>query len=231
MTASRTDQAAGNTPLTVVAFYDPWMGDEYIGDFAIDLGDWCQEHADKIKADFGRYFTGFNGRHFERFSAMGSADPNRFAATDVLAVEALSVTVPPNSAAKLIDTEAEEFSALLDKIPADKDLWEMKPSDLEAGSPAWQLHFRLEDLHGVGPVTATKLMASKRPRLMPVIDTLVSELLQPPGGRFWVPMRNQLADPERRKKIADVVSCAPDGVTLLRRIDVAVWMHVKGSEQ
>lgn len=207
------------------------MGDENIGDFAIDLGDWCQEHADQIKADFDRYFTRFNGRHFERFSAMGSADHNRFTATDVLAVEALSVTVPPDSAAQLIDTEAEEFSALLREIPTDKDLWEVKSSDLEAGSPAWQLHFRLEGLHGVGPVTASKLMASKRPRLFPVIDTLVSELLQPPGGRFWVPMRNQLADPERRKKIADVVSCAPDGVTLLRRIDVAVWMHAKGSEQ
>ena len=205
------------------------MGDGHIGDFAIDLGDWCQEHAEQIRADLGTYFTGFNGRHFERFSAMGSADPNRFAATDVLAVEALSVTVPPNSAAKLIDTEAEEFSALLREIPTDKDLWEVETSDLDEHSDASKLYYRLKGLHGVGPVTASKLMASKRPRLMPVIDTLVSELLQPPGGRFWLPMRNQLADPERRKKIADVVSCAPDGVTMLRRIDVAVWMYVKGT--
>lgn len=111
------------------------MGDEYIGDFAIDLGDWCQEHAGQIGADLGRYFTGFNGRHFERFSAMGSADANRFAATDILAVEALSVTVPPNSAAKLIDTEADDRNSLLRQIPTDKDLWEVKPSDLEARQP------------------------------------------------------------------------------------------------
>jgi hypothetical protein len=64
---------------------------------------------------------------------------------------------------------------------------------------------------------------------MPVIDSLVTAVLQPPGGWFWVPMRNQLADPGRRKKIASVVSCAPDNVTLLRRIDVAVWMHAQGS--
>ena len=76
---------------------------------------------------------------------------------------------------------------------------------------------------------ATKLMASKRPRLMPVIDSVVTAVLKPPGGRFWVPMRNQLADAERRRKIAKVVSCAPDNVTLLRRIDVAVWMY--GSTQ
>ena len=53
--------------------------DHDTGDFAVDLGDWCQDHAEQISADFDRYFTGFNGRHFERFSAMGSADPNRFA--------------------------------------------------------------------------------------------------------------------------------------------------------
>jgi hypothetical protein len=204
--------------------------DHDIGDFAVDLGDWCQAHADEIKANLERYFLGvgglpFGGRHFERFSAMGSAEPNRFAATDVLAVEALSVQVPPNSAAKLIDTEAEEFSTLLREIPADQDIWEVSASDLGEGSPALTLYRRLKVLDGVGPVTATKLMASKRPRLMPVIDSVVSAVLQPPGGWFWVPMRNQLADAGRRQKIAEVVSCAPDNVTLLRRIDVAVWMY------
>lgn len=203
------------------------MSDDHaIGNFAIDLGDWCQEHADQTKTHFDRYFTSFNGRHFERFSAMG--DPNRFAATDILAVEALSVKVPPNSAAQLIDTEAEDFNSLLREIPADKDLWDMEPSDLDEHSPASKLYYRLKALHGVGPVTATKLMASKRPRLMPVIDSVVSEVLQPPGGWFWLPMRNQLADAERRAKIADVVSCAPDNVTLLRRIDVALWMYGSG---
>lgn len=156
---------------------------------------------------------------------MGSADPDRFAATDILAVEALSVKVPPNSAAKLLDTEAEEFGSLLREIPADKDLWEVKASELGKNSPASKLYYRLKALDGVGPVTATKLMASKRPRLMPVIDSVVTKVLQPPGGKFWVPMRNQLADADRRRKIADVMSCAPDNVTLLRRIDVAVWMY------
>lgn len=200
-------------------------GDEQIGDFAIDLADWCQEHADQIKADFDRYFTDLNGRHFELFSAMG--DPNRFTATDILAVEALSVKVPPNSAAKLLDTEAEDFNELLRGIPADQDLWETDPSDLGDGSPALTLYHRLKGLYGVGPVTATKLLASKRPRLMPVIDSLVSKVLQPPGGKFWLPLRNQLADEERRNKITEVVARAPANVTLLRRIDVAVWVYAK----
>ena len=208
-------------------------GDVSGGDFAVHLGDWFEAHATEVKKNLELYFLGvggapFDGRHFERFSAMG--DPNRFEATDVLAVEALSVGVPPNAAVKLLDTEAEDFNSLLRQMPADTELWEARPSDLDKDSPASKLYYRLKGLHGVGPVTATKLMASKRPRLMPVIDTLVSELLQPPGGRFWLPMRNQLADTERRKKIGDVVSCAPDNVTLLRRIDVAVWMHVRATK-
>ena len=52
-------------------------------------------------------------------------DPNRFVATDVLAVEALSVGVPPNSAARLLDTEAEDFNLLLRQIPPDKEMWEV----------------------------------------------------------------------------------------------------------
>ena len=210
------------------------MGDEYIDDFAIDLGEWFQAHEDEVEKNLKRYFFGvgglpFNGRHFERFSAM--SDPNRFVATDVLAVEALSVKVPPNLAANLFDIQLDQFNSLLRQIPADKDIWEVSDSDLDLGSPAAHLQYRLEGLPRIGPTAskliASKLMASKRPRLIPVIDTLVSELQQLRGGEFWLPMRNQLADPERRKKIADVVSCAPDNVTLLRRIDVALWMHAK----
>lgn len=43
---------------------------------------------------------------------MGSAEPYRFAAA-ILVVVALSVKVPPNAAAKLVNTEAEEFNKIL----------------------------------------------------------------------------------------------------------------------
>lgn len=210
-------------------FYDLGMlGDKQIGDFAIDLGDWCQEHADEIKANLERYFLGvgglpFGGRHFERFSAMG--DPNRFVATDVLAVEALSVEVPPNSAARLLDTEAEDFNYLLRQIPADKEIWEVPRYVLANNGPAGKLHARLQELDRVGWVTAGKLMASKRPLLIPILDDFVKKVLKPPRGRFWSTMRNQLSDEQRRAKINQVVSFPLGGVSFLRRIDVAVWMH------
>ena len=205
-------------------------GDEKIGSFAVDLGDWFQAHQDEIKANLERYFLGvgglpFGGRHFERFSAMG--DPNRFVATDVLAVEALSVEVPPNSAAKLLDTQAEDFNLLLRQIPPDKEMWEVPRYVLADNGPAGKLHARLQELDGVGWVTAGKLMASKRPLLIPILDDLVKKVLKPPRGRFWSTMREQLSDEHRRERITRVVSLPLGDVTLLRRIDVAVWMHAK----
>ena len=72
-------------------------------------------------------------------------------------------------------------------------------------------------------------MASKRPRLIPVVDSEVSKVLKPPGGRFWLPMYHQLLDDHRREKINRVVSFPLGHVSLLRRIDVGLWMYAKGS--
>ena len=68
-------------------------------------------------------------------------------------------------------------------------------------------------------------MAAKRPRLIPVFDNEVKRALNPPSGRFWVTMYDQLCDEGRRQKIAAVCCTAPAEVSLLRRIDVALWMH------
>lgn len=61
--------------------------------FAFDLAEWFEANAKQIGEDYDRYFTSFTGRWFEHFGAVG--DPNRFDASDLVAVEALSVQVPP----------------------------------------------------------------------------------------------------------------------------------------
>jgi len=48
----------------------------------------------------------------------------QFEASNVLAVEALSVKVPSEAAAKLLMTDAEHFTSLLRKIPREQDLWQ-----------------------------------------------------------------------------------------------------------
>ena len=83
----------------------------------------------------------------------------------------------------------------------------------------------MDDLRKVGWVTAVKLMAAKCPWLVPVLDDEVKRVLKPPKGRFWVTMHDHLSDDGRRKNIEEVCSTAPAEVSLLRRIDVALWIY------
>jgi uncharacterized protein DUF6308 len=61
--------------------------------FRFDLAGWFVDNAEQIRQDLTSYFGGgkepFTGRWFDEFAAV--ADPNRFEASDVLAVEALSL--------------------------------------------------------------------------------------------------------------------------------------------
>jgi hypothetical protein len=196
--------------------------------FAFDLGDWFSAHAAEVEKNLHRYFDGrdddlFTGRWFETFAAMG--DPLRFESSDVLAVETLSVAVPTESASRLLATEADRFNEVLAMIPQSEDLWKLPRSVIEPDSPAAQLHTMLKKLYDVGYVTAGKLLAAKRPQLIPILDSQVERVLKPVKGRFWVTMYDQLADKSRRQNIVRACASAPEGVALLRRIDVALWMH------
>lgn len=200
--------------------------------FAFDLEEWFSTNHSQVRSNLDRYFSGtpgdqFSGRWFDKFAAMG--DANRFGPSDVLAVEALSVRMRPESAAKMIIANADRFSSLLQQIPNEVDLWDVDPSVIGDGSPAAELHAALDGLPGVGWVTAGKLMAAKRPRLIPILDKQVEGLLKPPRGGFWASMYEQLSVDARRRAIADVCEVAPHGVSLLRRIDVALWMYATRS--
>jgi Family of unknown function (DUF6308) len=195
-------------------------------DFGIDLADWFATNAEQVDSHLTRYFGGskdkFTGRWFEEFAAIG--DPNRFEASDVLAVEALSVEVPPEAASILLITESERFNSLLRQIPRDQDLWEVSRLTVNVGGPADDLHIALRTLPRVDWVTAGKLMAAKRPRLIPILDNKVKDFIQPPDGLFWVKLHDELSDESRRSAITDACRSAPPQVGLLRRIDVALWM-------
>jgi hypothetical protein len=204
-----------------------------VAKFNRDLGDWFENNAEQVRRDLDRYFGGqadslFTGRWFDHFSALG--DPNRFEASDVIAADALLVRheVPPEAVAKLLITQPDQFNSLLREIPWAQDIWQMRRLDLDVGSRASDLHDLLRDsLPGVDWVTAGKLLAAKRPRLIPILDKEVQAYLQPRQGLFWVSMYDELSDSSRRNTIAQVCEKVAPHVTLLRRIDAALWMAAK----
>lgn len=202
---------------------------QFMANFGFGLAQWFTDNADQVRKDLASYFGGgkepFTGRWFEEFAAIG--DPNRFQASDLLAVESLSVIVPPEAAATLLMTKGEQFNSLLRDIPREQNLWEVRRLDLDVGSAAEKLHNELRTLRGVDWVVAGKLLAAKRPKLIPILDNEVNKYLQPVQGLFWVSMHDELSDPQRRQTISEVCEGAPPTVSLLRRIDVALWRAAK----
>jgi len=179
------------------------------------------------------YFSDLYGRHFE---AIGSAhsSPHRVTADDLVAVQMLSVTIPPLvSADLLLGSLGTELGVLLQRIPFDVDLRSPAALELiEANSPAdkaWQL-VRAQD--GMGRTKTSKLLARKRPALLPVIDEVVACALEEPSN-FWVALHTALSSGDFDEALASLrrAGGVPDTVTDLRVIDVAVWSSHKDAHR
>lgn len=161
------------------------------------------------------------------FDLLGTNDPWRISTDDLLAVTLLDVRFRPPAVRALLWHEAATVADLLSRVPADLPLWAATDADLDAATAAWSF---LCAQDGVGPVIAGKLMARKRPRLVPVSDSVIDKALKPPSGNLWTALRAALTDQGRR---ADVEALRPSGLThdvsTLRLVDVAAWMRFSES--
>lgn len=132
----------------------------------------------------------FSGAYFDQLA--DPDHPDRFMPTDLVAVTMLSVEVPAHAAIWILDAGQQELSQLLQEVGPDRDIWEATDEELADGSPAHRLWRVLQGLPGVGVVTAGKLLAAKRPSLIPIWDSHVAAALGPPRGHFWLAMRDSL---------------------------------------
>jgi hypothetical protein len=157
----------------------------------------------------------YTGQWFETFAAGG--DPHRIAAEDLYAVEALSVQVPFAVGRELLEGQlGRDVSAHLREIPLDAELGATGADKLVDGTghadQAWHLlksrNGRGEKT-GVGWVIAGKLLARKRPKLIPVYDTIVRCQFGAPK-RVWHNLHSRLAadDGALRLALADARSAA-----------------------
>lgn len=161
------------------------------------------------------------------FDTLPDNDRNRFTTTDLLAVTLLDVALPPPSVRSLLDTDADTFNGLLATVPDDVDLWDVSDEGL---AHAEALYWALRKLHNVGRTRTSKLMARKRPRLIPVVDSVIVEALDL-GDDSWGALRACLGDAEVRESIeASRPNNAPEqSISTLRLLDAAVWMRCSQS--
>lgn len=126
----------------------------------------------------------YTGARFETFQGGGDAPAvaDTFTAADLVAVSLLSVDVPGAAALRILGDDADNLNRPLSRIPADRELRDAADDEIGPSSPAEQLWAVVRSA-GVGRVTTSKLLARKRPDLLPVIDTVVTEVLGQLDGR------------------------------------------------
>src|SRR3712207_3010012 len=173
--------------------------------------------------DDGRRYT---GSYFDDWP--GNAE-DRFTADDLVAVSFLSVFVPPIAARELLAERADHFAQFLSAIGPDYDLIEVSDS-IDGSWPVRELYSALRGLRGVGPTIASKLCARKRPRLVPVYDSIVARVTDA-SQRQWEPLRLELRRNDLHDRLVALRAEAGVGehVSPLRIYDVGTWMEGRES--
>ncbi|WP_234441578.1 DUF6308 family protein [Streptomyces sp. WM6386] len=188
----------------------------------------------------------YSGAHFERLGGGGDTEhvADRFDSNDLVAITMLSVSVEAHGAISLLTDPHGHWTRLLSLIPRDARL-ESPESDalMKEGGAAWELWERLATKEyvgkpdGSGPVIAGKLLARKRPHLIPIYDIRIKQLFGRPktDHSFWAALAAALraddgAFHHQLARLRDQARVGED-IGILRVFDVIAWMHQGPSGQ
>jgi hypothetical protein len=213
---------------TAMAIYiPPELGNE---DFAACL---VKRYLSTDPAGRARY----SGAHFERIGEGGDRPEvaDLFTAEDLLAVSMLSVRVDGYQALEILCHQASELNGMLAQIPVGIALQEPRAGTLiaenESAQKLWAAVCDIEprpDSNRIGPIAAGKLLARKRPDLLPVYDSRIKMVLKRPriDNRWWHDLHHELISNQSLvRKLASVRDKAEAGhMSLLRVFDVMCWM-------
>lgn len=195
--------------------------------------------SERVISDLRRYFgiglppggMPFTGSRFEHLAGGGDRPEvaDRITAEDLVAVQTLSVTVPAPVALDILEGRlGARLSGLLHAIPRDIDMVDADAVVVADGSPADQAWDLLCEQYGVNWVIAGKVLARKRPRLLPVYDRIVRCAVGRPPS-FWLALHAALREDQAalHRQLMELRQAAglPETVSALRVCDVAVWMN------
>lgn len=156
-----------------------------------------------------------------------------------MAITTLSVSLKAHGAINLLTDPDGHWARLLSLIPRDARLEDPRSDALIVeGGPAWELWGRLAGTkqhpgkpNGSGPVVAGKLLARKRPHLIPIYDIRVKQLFDRPKTDhfFWAALAAALradngAFYDQLARLRDKAGIGED-IGVLRVFDVIAWMH------
>jgi hypothetical protein len=165
----------------------------------------------------------FAGKLFDTLENHGcKTDQNKISVSDLLALNLLDVSAGPIAIKILL---SDDFDNCLVDVNSDCDIWNPSEDALQKASEFWT---KLDKIKGLGRTKISKLCARKRPRLIPITDSIVERVLnfkvKDCPLDFWQDLGKALNE-ERIEKIRDLIPKFNDyEPTILRTLDVAIWM-------
>jgi hypothetical protein len=213
----------------------------------------------------GEYFSRdaegyvYSGAAFDTYPHATAAEPpgtrrasmaapaNAITDTDLVALSLLGIRVTGYQALSITGPLAGTIGDLLACIPSEARI-EDDDADLllAPAGPAWKLWELLRDVTDrrtgsrLGPVAAGKLLARKRPDLIPISDSHTSKTFsrKAPGedAAWWDDVRSAALDPRRAANgmtlweyLADLRATRDvTHLPILRVLDIPGWMHGGG---
>jgi len=180
------------------------------------------------------------GSSFDSWAGGGDGPDvrDRITDSDLVAVSMLSVTVPAKAAVGLqTPAVTEQIRQLLSDIPTDIKMSDLSPEEarhlLGKGSNANKLWgiLRADDATrwGVGPTTASKIMARKRPHLIPIWDVVIGQVITKRSSKDqWHNWHRHLQPgqplPDRLRRIHEASGVTQE-LSELRIMDAILWRH------
>ncbi len=140
-----------------------------------------------------------------------------------------------DAALDLLVTRRDRLEALLREVPRDVALADLTADEVGDSWTVRPLYRELLSIRGLGETSVTKLLARKRPHLVPILDSVVAEELGVVKGRYWSPLHACLVADDRRmhrrlEALRETAGIGAD-ISVLRVFDVLVWMVGKGYDR
>jgi hypothetical protein len=186
----------------------------------------------------------YTGAYFDTFGRCqdSSATDYKITSEDLIAVSFLSVHVPPMAARGMLQIRADEISALLNNIDPKLQIQSVTEATHDSvfgpGSPAqklWNiLRGKKDGGWDVGPTITSKIMARKRPHLIPIWDSVLKSVTDQQDDRNqWNIWRQEMTRNSELLHFLEVVrmEAGIPEIPLLRVLDVILWMSGRTNQQ
>jgi hypothetical protein len=194
-----------------------------------------RERAARLVSD---YYENFGGARFDALAGRGPA--HVITRDDLDAVRALSIGFPRSFTERLECRDAiSRICEMLSKVPPRAALEDLSHTQFQEllgpVGPAWKAWEYLaaalrEDGARAPLVGASKLLAAKRPLLVPLEDSYVRRALNSRRRDIWEVIFRVVTDPQVRDGLTWVREQLPNGddITLHRVFDIIAWRKQQG---